>query len=45
MASPRALRPPIVLKRPLTSSEARLLTDIDASFDIFYKPNGNGLEE
>jgi hypothetical protein len=30
----------LVLKRPLTSSEARLLIDIDASFNIFYKPIG-----
>jgi hypothetical protein len=28
----------MVLKHALTNSEARLLTDIDASFDIFYKP-------
>jgi hypothetical protein len=35
----------MVLKRPLTSSKARLLTDIDASFNIFYKPNEHGKEK
>jgi hypothetical protein len=37
MASPWALSPLIgALTSPLTSSEARLLTDIDASFNISY---------
>jgi hypothetical protein len=35
---PRALRP---LDGSFASSEARLLTDIDASFDNFYKPTGD----
>jgi hypothetical protein len=38
----RALRPPDgAYTSPLARTEARVLTDIDASFDIFYKPTGH----